>query len=268
MLAPSLAPSWGPPVPNAGFTPTPSPSPSPSPTPIPGSEDVTPGPTGHPEYVTVKGGPIRSTPSATCRLARKARPASYGGIATGATPTPTSSPQNVIQVLQNNNTQTASASAGLTAGITRRTATTVTSISIPLNVCEPGCSEFGATRSVLLDATVHDSVRLAADHALRAYFPPLGPTQRMLPPSFSPHPTEFGDVTFFEGPAIGAEAELIHLYGVRIRDVAGQTFYELGVTTGDGHFHLAFAHAHVRSGHLEGRAQFNREGSRAGADGR
>jgi hypothetical protein len=231
MLAPSLAPSWGPPVPNAGATPTPSPSPTPSPTPAPGAEGETPGPAGHPEYITVKGGPIRFTVTGNLSLGAQGQQSSYGGIATGATPTPTSSPQNVIEQLQNNNTQVASASAGFTADISRRTATTVTDIRIPLTFANQGSSQFGtalASYSTPKYTILYGSQPITLFGQL-----PLGSTQRGF--AFI-YPTAFGDVTFFEGPAAGAQNELIDLYGLRIRDVAGQTFYEVGVTTGDGPF--------------------------------
>ena len=220
MLAPSLAPSWGRPFPMPGLHPPPRHRPrlrrlrS-------RSEDVTPGPTGHPEYVTVKGGPIRFTLVGNLSLGAQGQARQLRGIATGATPTPTSSPQNVIQALQNNNTQTASASAGLTAGITRRTATTVTSISIPLTFANQG---LGVRRDPKRPTRRHSTRFCTARSRSRSSgnFPPWDRRSGGVPLDLSTELTEFGDVTFFEGPAIGAEAELIHLYGVRIRDVAGR----------------------------------------------
>jgi len=225
LATPSLAPSWGPPNPNAG-------SPTPSPTPSPEGEPGAPSPGASPAYVTVKGGPIRFTLTGTLSVGSQSTTTTYGGIATGATPTPTSSPQNVIAALQNNNSEAVnSASAGLQGEVSRRTATTVTDLRFPLTLANTGGAQLGTVSAFY--STPKYTIAYASEPITLFGQLPLGSTQRGI--AFI-YPTEFGDATFFEGPATGAQSETIRLYGFRLRDVAGSTFYELGISTGDGYF--------------------------------
>ena len=115
--------------------------------------------------------------------------------------------------------------------MSRRTATTVTEIRIPLTVANQTGGQLGTVAAFY--STPKYTVAYTSEPITLFGQLPLGSTLRGF--AFI-YPTEFGDVTFFEGPATGAQDETIHLYGMRLRDVSGSNFYELGLTSGDGEF--------------------------------
>ena len=260
--APSPAPSWTLiPSPAASIAPTPTPTPETEASPLPNGE--TPPPTPKPAYITQKGGPIKFTVLGTLSVGGQGNQTSYSGFNPLGSPSPSASPQNAIQALQNNNTSSSTQNAGMQAEVSRRTATTVTDVRVPLELREhrgrtdrdPGC--------LLLDPAIHDRLCRGADRAVRHQLP-MGSTLRGF--AFI-YPTEFGDVTFFEGPATGAQSDIIDLYGVRARIVAGQTFYELGFSTRRRAGYRAVADADVRGGCLAREPQPDRRGCLAGAIG-
>lgn len=200
------------------FTLPPSPTPSPTPAPSPSGKAQ-----------TVRGGPLTYSLNGSLSFGEHYQSSTYGGTSTIGTPSPSASPSNPIQALAQSQSQTqAEDNAGLIAQVGRRTATTSTSLIVPVSGGSNGAllGQVNAFYSTPKYSAVYGPQQLVLFGQL-----PLGSTLRGF--AFVV-PTAFGDETLYEGPTIGAEGEILRLLGFRVRAVRGATYYELGIATGDG----------------------------------
>ena len=209
---------------------------------------MTPPPTPKPVYITQKGGPIKFTVLGTLSVGGSSNQTSYNGYGLPlGSPSPSASPQNAIQAYQNS-TSSSNQTAGMSAEVSRRTATTVTDIRFPLSFGNSG--QFGQVGT--LDAyysTPKYTIAYAAQPITLFGQLPIGSTLRGL--AFI-YPTEFGDVTFFEGPGGSARrrrrSSISTVYAIRA--VGGAD-----VTTSSGYFSGRRAgsdRSQTRTRHLRG----------------
>lgn len=213
------------------FTPPPTPSPSPSPSPA--------------KLETVHGGPITFSVNGSLQFGAHYLNTTNGGIPTVGTPSPSASPTNPIQALQQSQSQSLTTqNAGFVAQVGRRTATTATTVALPVGFGSGG-TQFGALTAAY--STPKYSFEYGPQPLVLFGQLPLGSTLRGLALIV---PAPFGDETLYEGPAIGAQSDILRLWGLRFRGAAGSTFYEAGISSGDGQFTgksrtLTFGGAHT-----------------------
>jgi hypothetical protein len=119
-------------------------------------------------------------------------------------------------------------SVGFMAEIKRTTGRSTADLRIPL-----GLSNAGSTvgTSVLSYTTPQYALAYGSEPLSLYGQLPIGETLRG--PSFAV-PFGAGDITFFQGPGLGADNEVVHAYGVRARRAAGSSVYELGVLAQNG----------------------------------
>jgi hypothetical protein len=207
---------------------TPSPSPSPSPTPGPGGPG---GPGG--AYQPGRGGAIHYLFSGSLAFGTTVRDATFGSAAYGplspigpsASPSPSASPLFPLTNASQNNTE---AGAGMLAEVSRRTSTTFTDIKIPIGFSSAGYQ--GGVPTAIY-STPKYSIAYGSQQLVSFGQLPLGSTLRGVSLIL---PTRFGQDIFYEGPALGADGELLRLEGVLAQAQLGSNFYEAGFTYGSG----------------------------------
>lgn len=119
-------------------------------------------------------------------------------------------------------------SVGFMAELKRTTGRSTADLRIPLGLSNAG-STVGTS---VLSYTTPQYALAYGSQPLSLYGQlPIGETLRG--PSFAV-PFGPGDVTFFEGPGLGADNEMVRAYGVRARRAAGSSVYELGFMTQNG----------------------------------
>lgn len=220
LAAPAIGPPATPtPSPAATGTPTASPSPSPNPSP-----NATP---SAPALQTVRGGPLHFSFTGSLSLGSQLTNTAFGGgPVVGPSPSPSASPLFPFQ--QNTSQNTSQATAGMLAEISRRTATTLTDLKVPLGFGTRGWQ--GGTAQAIY-STPKYSIGYGAQPLLLFGQFPLGSTLRGF--SFI-LPSAHGQETFYEGPALGEYGEIVRLQGVLAQESLGSSYYEAGVTTGSG----------------------------------
>lgn len=198
-------------------------TPAPSPTPTP-----------KPKAATVqRGGPLTFNISGSLSLGDNTTTSSFGQsviFTPSPAPTGTSTPgpfpfQQTSQSSQNS----AELGAGLTADISRRTATTTTDLRIPFGFSLQGQSNIGYAQ--FLYSTPKYSLGYGSQPLLALGQLQMGFTLRGF--SFIV-PQRYGQTTFFEGPAYGAEQELVRLDGVLVQQARRGALYEAGFVYANG----------------------------------
>jgi hypothetical protein len=197
------------------FTPEPSPTPAPTETPL-----------GPPQ--TIHGGPITFSLNGSLQFGAQTQTSTFGNVVL-VSPSPSASPVNVLQSLNQTQGQTTE-SIGLAAQIDRRTATTVADLRFPFGI-GPSGSILGTVNAFY--STPLYSVVYSAQPLLLFGQLPIGSTLRGLAFVL---PLSTGDLTMFEGPTLGAQGETLRLYGERLRIAEGSNFYELGLYGASGPF--------------------------------
>jgi hypothetical protein len=195
---------------------SPSPSPSPSATP-------------HPAYQTIRGGPITFEVTGNLLFGSRSQSSSYGGIPfPGVSPSPSSSPTPSAGFQSTNSVNQTTGSAGMTFQVNRRTATTMTTFSLPIGFGNQGTQ---VSTVQALYSTPRYSIGYATQQLLLFGQLPIGGTLRgfaFIVPNGS------GSETLFEGPSTGVDGERLDLLGFRIAGARGPYVYEAGITQADG----------------------------------
>ncbi len=198
---------------------TPAPSPTPTRTPRPA--------------VIQHGGPLQFNISGSLSLGESSTTSVFGqSVIFTPSPSPNASStpgpfpfQQSSQTNENN----AELGAGLTADISRRTATTTTDLRVPFGFSLSGRSAIGYAQ--FLYSTPKYSLGYGSQQLLALGQLQLGFTQRGF--SFIV-PIRYGQATFFEGPALGAEEEIVRLDGILVQEARGAALYEGGFVYADG----------------------------------
>jgi hypothetical protein len=196
---------------------------APSPTP-------TPKPKG---AIVQRGGPLAFNISGNLSLGDNSTTSSFGGgviftPSPGPTGTATPGPFPFQQASQTSQTQ-AEVGAGLTADLSRRTATTTTDIRIPFGFSLEGQTAIGYSQ--FLYSTPKYSLGYGSQQLLALGQLQMGFTLRGF--SFI-LPQRYGQTTFFEGPAYGAEQELVRLDGILVQQARAGALYEAGFVYANG----------------------------------
>jgi hypothetical protein len=205
-----------------GASPAPSPSPSPSPTPSP-----TPG------LQNARGGPLSFGLSGNLALGETSETTTFGqtGFFT-PTPGPTataSGPFPFQQSATTANQNSSNVGAGLNADVSRRTATTYTDLKVPFGVIGRGESSIGVPQFIY--STPKYSLGYGAQPLLA-----LGELQMgaLLRGYSAILPLRSGQMTFFEGPGLGANAEVDRIAGMLAEESRGPSVFEGGLVYADG----------------------------------
>ncbi len=202
---------------------------NPSPTPVP-----TPTPTPRPKPALRSGGPLRFNVSGSLSLGDN-QSANTVGSGVIFTPTPSPSPGSTAGPFPFSSSTTTSATnqalagVGLSANVSRRTAMTMTDLSIPVGVSATGGSEVGEPQ--FLYSTPKYEVGYGVQQLLALGQLQVGSTLRGV--SFI-LPSRYGQTTFFEGPAYGVDDELVRLDGILVQQARGRALLEGGVVYADG----------------------------------
>jgi len=179
-----------------------------------------------------RGGPLRFSLQGSLALGQTSTTSTFGqtGYFT-PTPSPSASATPGPFPFQNSATgqNTTNIGAGVTATVSRRTATTLTSLTLPVGFSGAGRSAVGA--ALLLYSTPKYSLGYGIAQLLGLGQLQMGSTLRGF--SFIV-PERYGQVTFFEGPVEGANEEQAQLYGVLLQQAHGQTLYESGFNYANG----------------------------------
>ncbi len=205
------------PAPMASVSPSASPSPSPSPKP----------------GLVARGGPFEFNFSGSLSVGRSSSTSTFGqtGIFT-PTPSPSASQSPGPFPFQQTTSTTQAESeigAGVTADLSRRTARTMTDLKVPVGFSASGHSAFGNPQ--FLYSTPKYSIGYGVQPLLSLGQLQMGSTLR----GFSYIvPEHYGEATFFQGPAYGADQELVRLEGVLIQQVRGRALFEAGLVQADG----------------------------------
>ncbi|HUA09000.1 MAG TPA: carboxypeptidase-like regulatory domain-containing protein [Candidatus Acidoferrales bacterium] len=208
-------------------TPPPNPEPSPSPAPSP-----KPRASASPSPIR-GGGRLIFNFIGSLSLGRTSTTSTFGqtGFFT-PTPTPSGSASPGPFPFQNANTNTESAAelgAGVTASLSRRTASTLSSLILPVGISGTGRSAFGAPQ--FLYSTPKYSLGYGEQqlNALGQF--QMGYTLRGFDVIT---PAKNGQVTYFEGPVEGANGEQAQLYGALLQEARGRSLYEAGFNYANG----------------------------------
>ena len=198
---------------------TPAPSPTPTPTPRPATIQ--------------RGGPVQFNVSGSLSLGESSTASTYGGnviFTPSPSPNASSSPGPFpFQQASQTNQNTADIGAGLTADISRRTATTMTDFKLPIGFSANGQSAIGYAQ--FLYSTPKYSLGYGSQQLLALGQLQMGYTER----GFSLIvPQRYGQTTFFEGPAIGANQEIDHLDGILMQQARHGALYEAGFVYANG----------------------------------
>jgi len=206
-------------------TPTPAPSPAPS---------ATPAPLGTPTPPPIRrGGRLTFNLAGALSLGRTSTTSTFGqtGFFT-PTPSPGASSSPGPFPFQNStaNTQnTSELGAGVSASLSRRTASTSTNLLIPVGLSGTGRSAFGEPQ--LLYSTPKYSFGYGVQEldALGQF--QMGSTLRGYGLIL---PEQKGQLSLFSGPVTGADGEQATVYGALFQETHGRTLYELGGNYANG----------------------------------
>lgn len=222
---PGPAASTGPATPAPSSSPgiSPSPNPTSGATPSPGPPPTTP------PLREVKGGPVHFTFTGSLSLGTQSSSTTFGGAPIfGASPSPSPSASPLFPFQPKQSLTSDEAAVGMLAEISRRTATTLTDIKVPIGFASHGYQ--GGTAQALY-STPHYSLGYGAQPLLLFGQLPLGSTLRGFSLIL---PAAHGEETFYSGPALGEDGELVRLQGVLAQMQLGSAYYEAGLTTGSG----------------------------------
>jgi hypothetical protein len=206
---------------------SPTPAPSPSGVVLPNATP-TPAP-----YHTVRGGPFRFSLNGSLALGSRVSEQSLTGgnlIVPSATPSGSPSPflgAGGATTAQNEATE----ALGLFAEATRRTATTSTDIKVPISFASGGDGQGIIGQSQVIYSTPKYALGYGPEAATAFSQLPVGSTLRSV---YAIVPSHNGDMTFFNGPTLGALGEQIPLSGVLWRESRGSQVYEGGLDVADG----------------------------------
>lgn len=188
-------------------TPAPGPAASPAPT-----ADPAPAATPGPDFA--RGGPLRFTMSGALMLGATEQSQSHGDPSSGLTTF---------------NQSTTRENAGVQLGLMRRTPTTTLEFTLPMGVSVGQTSTMGLVNAGYY-TTRYGFVFGAQPFALLGGVP-LGQTDRGYSLVL---PLRSGDVSFYRGPALGANDETLEVLGARARTVWRRTLVELGIDEASG----------------------------------
>jgi hypothetical protein len=193
-----------------------------------------PTPTPKPKGATVqRGGPLQFSLSGNLALGDTSTSSSFGGgviFTPSPGPTGTASPGPFpFQQPSQTSQSAAEVGAGLTADLSRRTATTTTDIRIPFGFALDGQTAIGYSQ--FLYSTPKYSLGYGSQQLLALGQLQMGFTLRGF--SFI-LPQRYGQTTFFEGPAYGADDELVRLDGILVQQARGGALYEAGFVYANG----------------------------------
>ncbi len=207
----------------AGVTPAPAPTESPSPKPPPARR---------PAMVPRGGGPLTFNVSGSLSLGETSSTSTFGQ--TGFfTPTPgpngTAAPGPFPFQSTSTGQNQADVGAGLNADLSRRTASTLSDLKLPIGFSGQGRSAFGVPQFL------YSTPKYSAGYGIQ---PLLALGQLQMGNTLRGYefilPERYGQATFFQGPALGADQELARLEGVLVQQVRGRTLYEGGVVYASG----------------------------------
>lgn len=197
----------------ASATPTPSTTPTPSPTPPPARVQ--------------RGGPLQFNLTGNLSVGETSTTSAFGqSVIFTPTPSPgvTASPGPFPFQQGSQSSQTeAELGAGITADISRRTATTMTDLRVPVGFSLEGRSALGFAQ--FLYSTPKYSIGYGTQPLMALGQLQLGNTLRGF--SFIV-PQRYGQTTFFQGPANGAGTEIDNLAGMLIQQARRGALYEAG----------------------------------------
>jgi len=211
-------------------SPTPTDSPTPAPTPSPGPTP-TPVPTHEPRE---RGGPLRFSLIGDLSLGETSTQSSFGagGFFNTPSPTPGATP-TLAPVLAPPPAAAAQSQtlfgAGAVAELSRRSARTYVDVRLPLSVTSTGRTTLGVAS--VLYSTPRYSLGYGPQLLNALGLLQLGTTERGIEFIF---PVRDGQATLYEGPAIGVDGETLGIKGLLVEEVHGETFYEGGLTYGNG----------------------------------
>jgi hypothetical protein len=196
----------------AAAHPTPQPTPTPSPAPSP-----TPRVRG--------GGPLTFDFQGSLSIGQTSTASTFGqtGFFT-PTPSPSASSTPGPFPFQSSTTQsTDELGAGVTASFSRRTASTLTHVIVPVGFSGTGHSAFGVPQ--ILYSTPKYSLGYGIQELVALGQLQIGNTLRGF--TFI-MPTRYGQTSFFEGPVEGPNGEQAQLYGALFQEARDHTLYEAG----------------------------------------
>jgi len=196
-------------------------SPSPSP-PAPAARKLASGP---------RGGPLLFDVTGSLSLGRSSSTSTFGetGFFT-PTPAPTGSPSPGPFPFQQSAAQSqTNLGAGVVADVSRRTASTFTDLKLPVGFSGEGRSAIGVAQ--ILYSTPKYSMGYGVAQLLALGQLQMGSTLRGT--SFI-LPEHYGQATFFQGPAEGADQYQAQLYGVLLQQARGRAIYESGLIVASG----------------------------------
>jgi hypothetical protein len=198
-------------------------APEESPTPIPS-------PTPTPTLESVRGGPVRFSLVGGLTAGTRYQSSTTGGggvLFPGPSPSPSATPFGLQGATTDAATQSLS-NASMLAEVSRRTALSSTDVKVPLGLGNNG-SQLGTVQA--LYSTPKYSLGYGAQPVNLFGQLPAGGTLRG--PSLI-LPLAYGDQTFYEGASTGAEGEVLRLFGYRLREERGNSYWEAGVASGGG----------------------------------
>lgn len=186
-------------------------------------ESVAPAATPTPKaYMVRRGGPLQLGVSGSLALGQRATANQlYGAPGPSASPGFIGSTSSAISQGQG--------SLGMQAEVSRRTATTMTDFKVPLGFSNGQATQFGYVQGIF--STPHYALGYGGQSLSIFGQLPVGSTIRG---EYLIVPTHAGDVTVYRGPIQGALGEIIPLYGVRWREIAGRDLYEGSLIVGNG----------------------------------
>ncbi|HET7814865.1 MAG TPA: hypothetical protein VFL13_10880, partial [Candidatus Baltobacteraceae bacterium] len=193
----------------ARATTSPAPAPSAAASPV-----ATPKATPTPGPALARGGPVQFTMSGALSIGATKQSQTHGDASTG------------LSTLNQSSTRE---NAGVQFGLTRRTPTTTLEFSLPMGVSVGQTSTLGLINAGYYTGR-YGFVFGAQPFALLGGVP-LGQTDRGYSLVL---PLRSGDVSFYRGPALGANQETLEVFGSRARTVWRQTLLELGIDEATG----------------------------------
>jgi hypothetical protein len=200
-------------------TPGPEPTPTPAPTPKPAA--------------LVHGGPLTFSISGSLSMGDNAQTSTTGqGVIFTPSPSPAGSATPgpfPFQQAQTTAQTESEVGAGLNADISRRTATTMTDLRVPFGYATNGQSTVGTPQ--FLYSTPEYSLGYGSQQLLALGQLQMGSTLRGFTFILPQH---YGQTTFYSGPALGAEQELVRLDGILMQQVRGRALYEAGFVYASG----------------------------------
>jgi hypothetical protein len=199
-------PGLGTPVPDGTATPSPSPSPSAA-----AAQHIV---TATPQAAVVRGGPLTFSITGTF---------AFGEHSPSTTRADGSSPESIVST----GLTQATNNAGLLVQLERRTGASTLTLGMPVGVSSAQRTNIGQVQAGYY--TSHFGLQYMPQPLALLGAVPLGTTLA----GFSLQlPISGGDISFYEGNAIGSQGSLLRLYGMRERTMRGPNLYELGLVRG------------------------------------